>query len=194
MRFILLSALFLPLVAFAQNSVTVTATRNTTVVPDLVRFTIQVDTPTDATLDQAIAAVASVGIGLDQFSYLSTAYDYSGGEPVQILSWQFSLTVPMADLKGVAAKLSALRPPARGKDGIAVSFTVSGTDVSAAAQTAADCTVAGLLADARTQASKLATAAGSVAGAVLSISGATGTGAYSFAGCTLTVKFALGTI
>jgi hypothetical protein len=194
-----LAALFcLPLLVFAQltpNSVTVTATRDTSPKPDITRFSISVAAPVDASLEEVVAAVSGAGVTAANFSGVS----YYQGPPMQV-NWSFGVTVPIADLKARIATLTALQNSLAKDRKFALSFSVSGSEVSPQSQS---CSLTDLIADARAQAAKLASAAGMSVGAVQAVSGAVtgsmqaGTGIAAGTSvltpaCSITVKFALG--
>ena len=111
------------------------------------------------------------------------------------------MTAPIGNFKSTVTQLQSLQQLiTQKKNGMSVSFSVSGTQVSAQSQQAATCSTADLLADARAQAQKMAVAAGAGVGNVLAMSGATVTQPASGAlfsspastpSCTITVKFAL---
>jgi uncharacterized protein YggE len=196
-------------VAFGQatansNSVTVTAYRTTNVAPDEVVFSVEVNTPPGDTLDDAVNALQGSGITSANFSQVSSVQIYdpaTSSASAQSLAWYFSLTTPLSGLKATIGLLSAVQQSNGAKNnGISISFSVSGTAVSAQAQQAQQCAQTDLLSDAKAQAQKLAAAAGKGLGAVLAMSGSTTTvtqssgvvsSAVSTPGCTLTVKFQL---
>jgi len=117
------------------------------------------------------------------------------------LDWTFVLTAPLANFKTTIAQLTALQQiVAQKKNGMSLSFSVGGTQLSPQALQGQTCSTADLLADARTQAQKMAVAAGGGLGSVLAMSGASLTqpaGGALFSSpvfvpvCALTVKFAL---
>jgi uncharacterized protein YggE len=86
-----------------------------------------------------------------------------------VLAWSFSLTtVPLANLKSALAPLAAAQQTfTQQNSGLALSISVAGTQRSSQAQA---CSQSDLTSDGRTQAQKVAVAAGVTAGAVLSIS------------------------
>lgn len=195
-------------VAFAQaasnpNSVIVTASRGMNIQPDQVVFSVVVDTPTAGTLDQAVNTLQGSGITAANFTGVGTVqvYDPASGpnQPaLSVLAWYFSLTVPLANLQSTVGLLSAVQKSNGGQNnGISISFSISGTSVSAQAALAQQCSQTGLLSDARAQAQALASAAGKTLGAVLAMSSGISTtpasglsgAAVSTPSCTLTVKF-----
>jgi uncharacterized protein YggE len=194
------------ILAFGQtnsNSVTVTASRSMNIQPDQVVISVQVTTPVGGTLDQAVNALQGSGITAANFSGLGSqaTYTQQGAATQTVLIWNFSLTVALSDMQSTIGLLSAVQT-SNGKqnNGTSISFTISGTQVSPQAAQQQQCSQAGLLSDAKSQAQILATAAGKSLGAVLGMaSGVTtttqGNGLVSVPvstpSCTLTVKFQL---
>jgi hypothetical protein len=190
---------------FGQNSVTVTASRPTNAQPDLVVFNVDVLTGTNATRDDVLAALEGSVITAANFSGVRTIQQFSAvGVPqqsFQSLDWTFSLTAPLANFKATISQLTALQQiVAQKKNGMSLSFSIAGTQLSPQAQQGLTCSTADLLSDARTQAQKMAVAAGGALGSVLAMSSAAVTQPASGAlfsspvfqpVCSLTVKFAL---
>jgi hypothetical protein len=197
----------LPALALAQtppSSVTVTASRNTNLAPDQAVIQVTVNTNPNASLDDAVAALQGAGITASNFTGVSTVQVQSGKQIVTQLQWFFTLTVDLTSLKTTFATLTGVQQAAAANNnGIAVSFSVQGTQVSARLAQSQTCSLTDLMAEARGQASKLASAANMTVGSVLAVSGGTSSSATSAGGnaffsgvsvpvCTLTVKFALG--
>jgi hypothetical protein len=198
--------LILPTLLLAQtppNSVTVTASRNTNPAPDQAIVYVVVNTPITGTLDDAVGALQGSGIALADFSGVSTTQVFSGRQSITQLQWSFMLTPDLSTLKPTLGMLTGIQQAVAAKNnGTSVSFSVQGTQVSQKAAQSQPCSLNDLMADARTQASKLASAANMTAGAVLAVSGAStsaaiGAGGSAFSqyvstpACSLTVKFAL---
>ena len=213
MHFIfLLTAAFASAQTPPPNSVTVTASKASTVQPDQVIFQVDLAGPIGTTLDDAVSALQGSGITAANFSNVSTQqFAFQSGPNVQTqvqLRWSFTLPADLANMKATAGTLTAVQQSVAGKkNGMSVTISVIGTQVSTRLAQSQTCSMADLLADARTQAQKIASAAGLSVGAVLSISSATGTsgGAVnaSFGNsvlvspvsqpvCSIAVKFALG--
>jgi uncharacterized protein YggE len=201
MRQSLLLLLLCPL-AFGQltpNSVTVTASRNLTLAPDQIVFEIDVTAPVTSTRDDVIAALDSSAITTANFSGVRTAQIYVASQPQTQLVWSFNLTADLSAMKDTVGMLTSLqqRVAAR-KNGMSVSFSVVGTQVSTRAVQSLQCVIGDLLADARAQAQKLAGAAGMSVGPILAMASAAPSTAAAVVSpvavpaCTLTVKFALG--
>lgn len=194
--------------AFGQldsNSVTVTASRSGNLQPDQVVFRVFVSSGVDATVDDIVAALQASGIGIANFTGVSTLQvQYVNGQPTgQTLQWAFGLPVPFAKMKETVAMLTGLQASILKKNtGLTLTFNVQGTQVSQQLQQSQTCSNPDLLADARAQAQKLADAAGLIVGTILSLSSSTSTTAsagnivsdnYYFSPfCSITVKFALG--
>lgn len=188
----------------APNSITVTASRNTAAQPDQVVFSVSVASALTNTMSDVLAAVQGAGITATNFLNVSTVQQYNSStqQYVNSLQWTFSLTVPFANMKSTVATLNGLQVSvAQNKNGLSVSFSVQGTQVSAQAQQAQACPASGLISDARTQAQNIASASSLTVGAILAMSTSVSTstpGANSLASaiqlpvCSLTVKFALG--
>ena len=195
--------------AYAQttpNSVTVTASRASTLQPDQIVFSIAVDTGMEATRDDVASALQPAGITLANFSSVNTVQRQSGA----VLEWGFGLAVPIANMKSTVTLLTGLQQSlAQKKGGFTMSFSVQGTQVSQQAQQSQPCSVSDLISDARAQAQKMASAAGVSLGPILALSTSTSTpapGGDAFAAgyyyqssvysnppaCSMTVKFALG--
>jgi uncharacterized protein YggE len=191
--------------AASDRSVTVTATRTPSVPPDLGMFEVAVLSPTDASRDDVLAVIQGSGISVANFSsvYTTTTTQFSnaGRTSQDFLSWSFTLTAPLSNLKTTVAQLSGLQQTvAKNNNGMSVSYSLRGTQISPQALAGQSCAAADLAADARTQAQKMASAAGLAVGAVLAVSGsstATPAGPTLFANatyqpsCSLTVKFSL---
>jgi hypothetical protein len=187
-----------------DRSVTVTASRNNSVTPDQGVFAVTALSPTDASREDVLAVVQEAGLTINNFDsiYTTTTGGSGPGQPPRdSLQWTFSLTVPLTSLKATVAQLTALQQSvAQKKNGMTVSFSLRSTQASAQALAAQPCAASDLIADARAQAQKMASAAGAGLGGILAISGSstvTPPGQTLFASaitvptCSLTVKFAL---
>ena len=206
--------------AFAQldsNSVIVSATRSMTQQPDQVLFGVTVQSGLNTSLDDVVTALQGSGITAANLSAVSTAPAYvlvgtGGPQPPTVtpmLQWTFALPAPLAKIKDTIATLTGLQQRiAQQTNGLTLSFSVQGTQVSAQLQQSQVCPTSDLLADATAQAQKLAGAAGLSLGGVLSMSGGASVpsnvgsavaivGALIFTPpvlpsvCSMTVKFAL---
>src|SRR4051794_27440543 len=171
-RFVLAFALTVPL--WAQNSVTVTASRAPDAQADLALFQVDVTTDLGSSLDDVLSAVQGSILTSSNFSGVRSIQQYlpNSGQPVNVLAWTFALTAPIRNFKTQVSQLTALQQTvAQKKNGMSVSFSVQGTQVSAQAAQGSNCSVADLLADAKARALKMASASGSLLGGVLAMSG-----------------------
>ena len=142
--------------AFGQldsDTLTVTASRSYTPQHDQIVFRIYVTRPVSAGLDEAAASLKSAGITAATFSSVYSPDNLT-------LAWLFNLAIPFSKIPATVAQLTALK----------IDFSVLGSQVSAETQQAQQCQVASMMADAKSQAKKLADAAELVAGEVLSLS------------------------
>jgi hypothetical protein len=197
--------LLLPALVFGQttpNSVTVTASRNGSLQPDQVVFSIDVESSLTSSLQDAVNALQGLGITAADFQsvQLNQVSDDSGQRSV--LGWSFTLAAPVSNMKVTVALLGAVQESiAKSANGLSMSFRVQALQASPAVAKSQPCSMSGLLADARAQAAKIAGSAGMTVGSALAISGTT-TASDSLANpfasasstplCSVTVKFALG--
>jgi Protein of unknown function (DUF541) len=146
----------------STNSVTVTASNTVTLQPDQIVYSIEVGSPLNATLDQVVAAVASLGITAANLSSISGLMPVIvPGQSPPPVSWFFSLAAPIGSNQTTVAQLATLQQTiAKQKNGLAMSFSVKGTQISQQLQQSQPCVLSDLLAQARTQAQSLASAAG----------------------------------
>jgi uncharacterized protein YggE len=185
------------------NSVIVTASRSTNIQPDQVVFSVTVSTPATATLNDAVNALQGTGITAANFIALNAVqvYDPTSGQQIgpTVVSWSFSLVVPLTALQSTVGLLTAVQKNIGAQNnGVSISFSVTGTQVSPQAQQAQACSQSDLLSAARAQAQALAAAAGKTLGSVLAMSGATAalsqssgpvTTTVTTPACAITVKF-----
>ena len=217
MKRLVLAAIACAPLAFAQldsNSISVTATRYMTALPDQAVFAVEVTAAPDVTLTQMLTPLQKVGIGVENLDGIGL--DFSAGlRPPDgrfAWTWSFSLPVPLSNMQDTARALAALaQSPDTASRGLRVSFFVAGVSASAARLSSLECPAAQLIADARAQAQKMASAAGSTVGPILGVSQApvaipraaflSGIPASRIsawfdttpAACAITVKFRLGT-
>ncbi len=197
---------------------TVTASRSITLQPDQIALYITVDSGLGVSLSDILAPLQGIGVTAANLTGVSIPQSFQLAPPPiptpaipplfqPSAQWTFSLGVPLSQLKDTLATLTNLQKSiGQNNSGLALSFRVQGTQVSPQLQQAQSCKVSDILADARTQAQKLADAAGGVTlGQILAVS-STNFGSASYAaislysqvsvpymppGCSLTVKFAL---
>lgn len=199
---VLLTLVLLLCASLGFGQVSVTGTLNPDLHPDQIVFTVAVTSPIDDTLDDIVAALKDTGITAANFNNLGSAQvarkGVSGADFV--LVWSFSMPVPLASTKSTAALLSAAQADfAKTKPGLTLSFNTQGTVVSPELQQSHSCTYAGLVADARAQARKLAAATGLPLGGIVALSASAvvtnpGSGlipsSTSLPACALPVRFA----
>jgi uncharacterized protein YggE len=189
---LLLSAV--PLAAqIVNNTVTVTASQSSTAQPDEAVFSVAVGSGVDKSLDDAVAAVSSLGITAANLATVNSVLPLNrlgtAPPPAPTLNWVFQLVVPLAKSKDTTAGLASLQKTiSQSNNGLTLSFTLSGTQTSA--QQTPSCNLADLVSKARAQAQDIAGAAGFKAGAIVGLTSATSNAASAF--CSLTVRFALG--
>ncbi|HUJ50759.1 MAG TPA: hypothetical protein VLW25_11190 [Bryobacteraceae bacterium] len=188
------------------NSVTVTASNSATLQPDQVVFSVEVDSGLNATLDDVVAALQGSGITAANFTGINNGLLPTTLVPQTTIAWLFSLSAPLAKIKDTVSQLTNLQQSiAKQNNGLKMSFSVQGTQVSQQLQQSQPCVLSDLLANARTQAQNLASAAGFGLDVIqamsstitTSVSGQGQEGLSSFrlgaaaAPCTVTVKFGL---
>lgn len=169
--------------AFAQldsNSITVSASNNAALQPDQAVFSVSVTSPLTTGLDDVLTALAGSGITAANLSGVSTQGVYSvfGGPGTQIpppmLAWSFTLTAPLANTKATVASLTTLQQNvAKTNNGLALSFSIVGTEVSEQLAQSQTCSLSSLITSATTQAQALSAAAGLQLGAILALSSST---------------------
>ena len=203
-----------------SNSVTVTSSRGTSLQADQAVFAVFVDSGPTASLDDVLAALQGSGITLANFSGVNTTNapilfvpppNLPPQPPPPMLEWAFGFPVPLSKLKDTFATLTTLQQGiAKKNNGLSLTFRVQGTQVSPQLLQQQTCSLTDLIADARAQAQKLASAAGLNVGNVLALSSFTSatvpssvvpvisSGGFFSTGplvaapnCSATVKFAL---
>ena len=144
------------------SSITYTATRSVTTLPDQIRFDVVVTTSQDATLDQVLAILRPIGIVAGQ---LVQVYDQTSDQtPLKNpRRWSFAFTVPMTKTKPAVAALSALPRDT-------VSFQASGASGATQMDDFSRCSYTDLLAEARAQALAMAALAEGTVGQILALS------------------------
>jgi uncharacterized protein YggE len=160
-----------------SNSITVTASQSNNVQPDQVLFAVYVSSGINTSLDDVLAALKPSGIVMANFSGVANnnTVAVTGSQPQQpMLQWAFGLPVPFAQMKATVAALTSLQQGiAQANSGLTLSFSVQGTQVSAALQQSQTCNIPSLLGAATTQAQALASAGGLTLGSILAMSGNT---------------------
>ena len=191
----------LPLVfrslAFGQldsNSITVSASNNTNLQPDQAVFSVIVQSGLTTGLDDVVNALAGTGITAANFSSVSTQINYNVAALSTSLQWVFSLTAPLANTKGTVASLTTFEQNiAKANNGLALSFSIVGTQVSQQLAQSQTCSFPALITSATTQAQSLAAAGGVTLGSILALSSSTSNYVSSpyaaLPTCAITVKF-----
>lgn len=181
------------------SSITVTASRTPAVLPDQAVFAVNADSSLLTTLDDVVGALQGSGIGMSNFTGVSTIQQYGQtvGQTKQFLEWRFTVVTPLTSMKAETQALTALSQSlATANNGLTLSFSLQGLQVSPQLQQSQSCSLADLISDARAQANKIAGAASMTVGAILAVSNAVITtppgGTSGSPNCTLTVKFATG--
>ena len=171
-----------------SNSVTVTSTRTLSSAPDQLVYRVNALGPLTSTLDEAVAQVRSLGLtGADfvNVSVSTVATDKFEAPERTVLCWTFNLIFPLSKVKATLDALSAaMASIPKNNPAWSLSFSYYSTQSSALPTV---CPLEDLVAEAKTRAQKLVSAAGLGLGQVLSISGSTPFDPY----CSLTVKFGL---
>jgi len=168
----------------------VNASRNVSLQPDQAVFSVTVQSGITASLDDVVAALQGSGITAANLLGVSSLQSYLNIAAVSALSWVFSLPVPLANTKATVASLTTLAQNiGKLNNGLTLSFNIVGTQVSQQLAQSQTCSLAGLVADATTQAQSLASAGGLTLGAILALSGATSNIASTPPPCSITVKF-----
>jgi hypothetical protein len=180
-------------VAFGQldsNSITVSASTTATLQPDQVVFSVSVASGINTGLDDILAALQGLGVTAANFSSVSTQGQTIATlgtvplMPAPALIWFFTLPTPLANTKATVASLAALQQSfTQQNNGLTLSFSVTGTQVSQQLMQSQPCSIAGLITAATTQAESLAAASGFTLGGILALSSSTPSP------CAITVKF-----
>ena len=129
--------LFAVLPIFGQNSITVAATRNASAQPDLIAIGVDVTSALDASRDDVLSALQGSVITAANFSSVRSVVQYlpSGTQSTSTLEWIFTLTAPLANFKTTIAQLGALQQIlVQKKNGMALSYSIQGTQLSTQAQ------------------------------------------------------------
>jgi uncharacterized protein YggE len=154
-------------------AITITASRSLNLQPDQVLFGINVNSGLSSNLDDVAGALQAAGISGASFAGVNTvSFSATNGTPTRAyLQWTFTLAAPIARLKDTTGLLSAAQQNmAKQGPGFSLSFLAQGLQVSPQLQQSQSCPEADLMADTRSQAQKVATAAGVSAGSILSVS------------------------
>jgi uncharacterized protein YggE len=164
-----------------SNSITVSASNSVTLQPDQAVFSLSVTSSFSSGLDDVLAALQGSGITAANLSGVTTQNEIAvissgpGGQiPPPMLTWSFTLTGPLTNTKATVASLTTLQQNiAKANNGLTLSFSVIGTQVSQQLAQSQTCSISALLTSATTQAQALASAGGVTLGAILALSSST---------------------
>jgi len=158
-----------------SNSITVTASNNPTLQPDQAVFSLVVQSGLNTGFNDVLAALQPAGITASNFYGINS--QPNGLLPPQNgtnLLWYFSLPVPLANTKATVSSLTTLQQNFTDqKNGLTLSFSISGTQISQQLAQSQTCSLSSLIANATTQAQNLAAAGGFNLGAILALSTST---------------------
>jgi len=146
-----------------SNTLTITASRAPSAEADQAIFNVTVDAIPSKGLDDILAALQTLGITAANLSSLDRLTDGT-------LEWYFTLPVLFAKVQSTANSVAALQQTiAKSNSGLNLSFSIDGSQASPALMQSQSCPVTDLVSGARSQAQKLADAAGFSVGPILSI-------------------------
>ena len=211
---LLLASSVLALAQLDSNSITVAASRSASLQPDQAVFSVTVQSDLNTSFNDVLAALQGAGITSANFAGVSTpSVVFTGGTGITPIlapsgiQWMFNLPVPLTKTRDTVATLTALEGTiGQNNKSLKLSFSIQGTQVSQQLAQSQTCSASDLISDARSQAQKLANAAGVTLGSVLAMSspgsiasvpqlvaanGFISTSPLTSAPCTLTVKFAV---
>jgi hypothetical protein len=150
---------------FAQlesHTLAISARRTINPQPDQVVFGLTVSSSPTASLDQIVAALSGLGITSANLTGISNLFPFQ---------WGFTLLAPLSNLSATIASLVKLQETiGQNNSGLALMFTIEGTQVSEQLQRSQTCSNTDLMADATAQAQNLAAAAGLTLGPILRVS------------------------
>jgi hypothetical protein len=172
MRIIRLFALLVAVQALAlaqldPDTLTITVARNLSLQPDQIEIGISVGAPVDTSFDDVLAALAGAGITATNLNgvntYLSTLNDSE-------TYWSFFLDVPFAKLSDSMTALRKVQDASL----FDISFYVTGPRTSQELLSSQPCQYPSLVSYAKTQAQKVAAAAGVNIGPIVGVSDSSG--------------------
>jgi hypothetical protein len=171
MRALRLAALVLAIQAMAlaqldPDTLTINVTRNLLLQPDQVSINVFVSAPADSSFDDVLAALQGSGLTA---ANLTAAYTFMGSSD-PTTDWSFSLAVPVAKLKDAIAALQK----AQDSSALDITFFTAGPRTSPELLASQPCPYATLVSYARTQAQKVADAAGVGVGPIIGVSDSPG--------------------
>jgi hypothetical protein len=172
MRIIRLFALLVAVQALAlaqldPDTLTINVTRNVLLQPDQVGINVFVNAPANSSLDDVLAALP--GTGLTAANLISASASGLNGQATT--EWSFSLAVPLAKLKDALAALQNAKDNSTVDVTFFTTFELQTSPELLASQT---CPYASLVSYAKTQAQKVAVAAGVNVGPIVGVSDSPG--------------------
>jgi hypothetical protein len=151
--------------AFAQpdtGTITITASRNVTAVPDQLLYSVTLRTELALEVSEVVARLAGTGIRPADLTYVNGTGEF--------VDWTCSLATPFSKMAEMNAALAALQQRiGKGFLPPPLSFRVTAPQTSADAQ-AQSCSLAALVSDARREADGIASAAGVHVGKIVGLS------------------------
>jgi hypothetical protein len=169
---LLLASCSLAFGQLSSYSITITASRSTVLQPDQAVFGINVTSSLNTGLDQVVTALQGSGITSANLSSVLTEQQYNGS-PVSstVLMWSFTLAVPISQIQTtITALVNVEQTIVKNNNGLMMVFNLQATQVSQLLLASQTCPIPALMMDARTQAQKVAGAAGFGVGPVLAMS------------------------
>ncbi|MFN7992613.1 MAG: hypothetical protein U0Q18_03385 [Bryobacteraceae bacterium] len=155
---------------FAPNNISIAASQVNRIVPDMVSFRIDIESPLTGVLDDINAALQSAGLSGATLGGVQTRPYYDVDPEQSYLDWSYYLTAPLTSPGAtVKALLSAQQSVPKQNPALSLSFYIFGTS-SSGSQQPASCSQPELVAAAQIQAQKVASAAGVKVGPILSLS------------------------
>jgi uncharacterized protein YggE len=150
-----------------SHTVAISATRQISLQPDQVVLSLSVTSSPTANLNQIVGPLSGLGITADNLTSSNTI-----AAPPNV-QWNFTLDVPLSSLSASMGSITNLEQTiAQNNSGLALTFSVNGTQVSQQLQQAQSCPNSDLINDATVQAQSLASAAGLTLGPILKLSSA----------------------
>ncbi len=160
------------------NTITVSASGSTAPENDDATLSLEVTSPLTADLSDVTNALSANGIMGANFSSVDTGVNYEFGKSVTLLSWSFTLNVPLPKLTATMAQItSAQQSISKQNPGFGLAVGSVYTSVSQSQQASA-CPQSTLISSTLKLAQQIATAAGVSVGPVVNIS----QGGYGVAG------------
>lgn len=159
-----------------SNVLTVTATRSLNLQPDQASLLVNVTSNENTVLDDVLAALQPANITAANFTGVSTTEGNSAILTQEAWYWSFTLTVPLAGLKGTLASLSMLQQSLlAAQNPMTVGYYVQSASFSPQLLASNPCPYTAVFSDAQTQGQTVATAAGITLGPVVGLSDGSGT-------------------